>query len=123
MKIDEIIEYANQKQKEKGNVKRFSRKDLHYIPKEEALERVKECGLDLQFVQHQNEEICLEAIKDCPFALCYVKDQTEEICLEAVKGSSTQLISVRQQTIEMCIEAINENPYMVAFIDVSLFEE
>lgn len=82
---------------------------LQYIENqthEICMEAVKQNGLALQFVKNQTEEICLEAVKQNWDALKYVKKQTEEICLEALKGSSLALLYVKDKTPKICLTAV-----------------
>lgn len=44
------------------------------------LEKVKQEGFDLEYIDNQTDEICLEAVKEIGCALKFVKNQTEEIC-------------------------------------------
>ena len=54
--------------------------------KETCLKAVKQNGLALQFVDHQDVDICLEAVNQNGMALKYVKDQRLGICIAAVKS-------------------------------------
>ena len=67
---------------------------------------VRYCGLALEYITDQTEEICIEAVKNNPEALKYVNFQTEKICLEAVKKNGSILKYVNIQTDKICLEAM-----------------
>ena len=54
--------------------------------KKTCLKVVKQNGLALQFVEHQDIDICLEAVNQNGMALKYVKDQRLGICIAAIKS-------------------------------------
>jgi len=74
-------------------LEKFNReeKDIIEYKGEEALEKVKQDGNALRYVNNQTLEICLEAVKQDGDALRYVNNQTLEICLEAVKQNGYAL--------------------------------
>ena len=87
------------------------------------LEKVKQDGHNLQFVENQTPEICLAAVKKTGYALQFVKKQTTELCLEAVKQNGWALEFVKNQTEEICLEAVRQDRDILEHLDYDLFEK
>lgn len=60
-------------------------KEISYEPSEKIIKQyLNKNGLELQYVEKQNEELCLLAVKNKGTALRFVKEQTIQICQAAV---------------------------------------
>lgn len=60
-------------------------REISYKPSEKIIKQyLNKNGLELQYVEKQNEELCLLAVKNKGTALRFVKEQTLQICQAAV---------------------------------------
>jgi len=71
--------------------------------RERCLEYVNHCGLLIEFVENQTEEICIAAIIQSVYSLNYIKKEniTREMCMIAIEQdkNAIQLIPVEFKDI------------------------
>jgi len=87
------------------------------------LEKVKENGANLQFVDFQTNELCLAAIENIDSATYYVKKQTPEICLYVVTKNSYNLIYIKNPSYEITKLALQKNGFLILYIKYKYFDQ
>ena len=65
-----------------------------------------------------NEKECLERVKQNGYALQYVETKTPEMCLEAVKqnGYAFKFVPSEFQSFELCMEAIKQHIFTLGYV-------
>jgi len=76
------------------------------------LNRVKQCGTELEHITPQTTELCLEAVKQDGLAIAFVKNITHEIKLEAVRKNGLAVELIPNASPEIWFEAWLENKYV-----------
>lgn len=84
----------------------------------EIIKKLKEDPYYLEYVEHQDEELCLIAVQRNGFALQFVKKQTEKICLEAIKQTGSALKFVQNQTPQFCIDVLFKHPRSYRYVRI-----
>ena len=72
------------------------------------LEKVKQDGMYLQYIDIQNEKLCLAAIKNNWKSLQFVKNQTPNICYTAIEENKYALEYIKNPSIELFDYIFNE---------------
>ncbi len=76
-------------------------KEIRYQPSEEMIKKyLQRNGLELQYVEHQTEELCLIAVKNKGTSLRFVKNKTLELCQEAVSNDPKAIKYVEEQFLK-----------------------
>lgn len=74
------------------------------------------CGLNLKYIDDQDDELCLRAVTKNGMALQHVKNKTDKIKIAAITNNSYAIQFIDNPTREMCIIAVKKCGYVLKFI-------